>query len=84
MRLLSASLATAAIVMTAFAATSPANADPFHLIRWSGSGICQIWDQGIPTTPFPSDYAVVSHPVPTFLDALAVKEHLLRTGTCKF
>ena len=49
---------------TALAVTSSANA-AFHLIRWEGTGICQIWDESIPTEPFPSNYKMVSRPVPT-------------------
>ena len=44
--------AAAAIAVTAFAATSPAEAG-FHLIRWEGTGFCQIWDESIPTSPYP-------------------------------
>jgi hypothetical protein len=75
--------AAAGIVLAALAATTPAKAD-FHLIRWHDTGFCQIWDQSIPTVPFPSNYRVVSAPVPTFLDALDVKEHMLHTGACAF
>jgi hypothetical protein len=56
----------------------------FHPIRWDGSGYCQVWDQGIPTKPFPSDYKTVSAKVPTLVEALAVKEHLLRKRVCAF
>jgi hypothetical protein len=55
-----------------------------NLIRWDGNGYCQVWDQGIPTKPFPSDYKTVSAPVPTLVEALAVKEHLLRKRVCAF
>ena len=65
-------------------ASTPAKADPFHLIRWSDTGFCQIWDQYIPTTPWPGNYTVVSVTVPTFLDALAVKSHMLASGACSF
>ena len=75
--------AAAGLGLTALAATSPAEA-AFHLIRWEGTGFCQIWDQSVPTTPVPSDYRTVSPPVPTFVEALAVKEGLLRRGACKF
>jgi hypothetical protein len=66
----------------ALAATSPADA-AFHLIRWQGTGICQVWDQSIPTKPVPSNYQTVSKPVPTFAAALAVKDGMLRRGSCK-
>jgi hypothetical protein len=76
-------LCTAAIVAaSAAAATSPAQA-AFHLIKWQGTGICQIWDESIPTKPFPADYKTVSKPVATFGDALAVKDGMLKKGACK-
>lgn len=82
MRPLPAFLAAAGLA-AAFLASSPANA-AFHLIRWQGNGFCQVWDEGVPTTPWPSDYTVVSESVPTFVEALALKEGLIRAGTCTF
>jgi hypothetical protein len=75
--------AAAGIAITALAAATPAKAD-YHLIRWHDTGFCQVWDENIPTTPWPADYSVVSHQVPTFLDALYVKEHMLHDGACSF
>ena len=83
MRRISILCAAAGLGLAALVATSPAQA-AFHLIRWHGTGFCQVWDQSIPTKPFPSDYRTVSAPVPTLLEALAVKEGLLRRGTCAF
>jgi hypothetical protein len=83
MRRISILCATAALGLTALAATSPAQAG-FHLIRWDGNGYCQVWDEGFPTKPFPSDYKTVSRPVPTLVEALGVKERLLRKGRCTF
>jgi hypothetical protein len=83
MRRLSLLCAVAGIAFTALAATSPAEA-AFHLIRWEGSGFCQIWDENISTAPWPSNYAVVSEQLPTFGDALVYKDGLLRDGTCSF
>jgi hypothetical protein len=74
--------ALAATAGLALAATSPAEA-AFHLIRWQGTGICQVWDQSIPTKPIPSNYQTVSKPVPTFAAALAVKDGMLKKGSCK-
>jgi hypothetical protein len=65
MRRLSLLSAAAGVAVTALAATSPAEA-AFHLIRWEGSGFCQIWDESIPTVPYPSNYVTVSESVPTF------------------
>jgi hypothetical protein len=83
MRRISALSAAALLGLAALAATSPAQA-AFHLIRWDGTGFCQVWDDGIATKPFPSDYRKVSARVPTLVEALAVKEHLVRKGACKF
>jgi hypothetical protein len=47
------------------------------------TGVCQVWDQSIPTNPVPSNYKAVSKPVPTFVAALAVKDGMLKKGTCK-
>ena len=74
--------AAAAIAAAAFAVTSPVHA-AFHLIKWSGTGICQVWDESVPTKPFPSDYRVVSKPVASFDAALAVKSGLMKRGVCK-
>lgn len=74
--------AAAGLAFTALAATSPAEA-AFHLIRWEGTGICQVWDDSIPTKPFPANYKTVSKHVATFGDAIAVKDHMLKKGSCK-
>ena len=79
---LTALAATVGLALTALVATSPAEA-AFHLIRWEGTGVCQVWDQSIPTKPIPSNYKTVSKPVPTFAAALAVKDGMLKTGACK-
>ena len=76
--------AAAALAVTALSAWTPAKADPFHLIRWSDTGFCQIWDEGIPTAPWPGNYTVVSATMPTFLDALTIKTNMLAAGACSF
>ena len=75
-------LAIATIAVSVVAASAPAKADPFHLIRWSDTGFCQIWDEGIPTMPWPGNYTVVSMTVATFFDALNVKNGMLWTHEC--
>ena len=75
-------LCAAAIALSAFAATAPAEA-AFHLIRWDGTGACQIWDESVPTKPIPSTYKTVSKPVPTFTAALAMKDGMMKRGACK-
>ena len=84
MRRIFALSAFAAIGLGALAASSPAEAS-FHLIRWQDTGFCQIWDQSIPTAPYPGNYTVIAgSEVPTFGDALVFKDGLLRNGTCSF
>jgi len=84
MRRFSALCAAAGLGLTALAAASPAHADPFHLIRWADTGFCQIWDEGIATTPWPSNYTIISPRGMTFLHALAFKDDMLHAGTCSF
>jgi hypothetical protein len=76
-------LAILAAGATALVATSPAQAD-YALIRWQDTGYCQIWDNDIPTKPFHTNYTTVGIWLPTFSDALKVKDDLTRTGVCKF
>lgn len=82
MRRIYALCAAAGLGLTALAATTPTDA-AFHLIRWQGTGICQIWDESIPIKPFPSDYKMVSKPVPTIVAAMAVKDRMMKKGACK-
>jgi hypothetical protein len=84
MRRLSIACAALAVAVSALAAASPANATPYHLIRWQETGFCQIWDQSIPTVPWPSNYVVVSEELPTFEAAFAYKTGLLGSGACAY
>ncbi|QPF93312.1 hypothetical protein [Bradyrhizobium commune] len=81
MRRISVLCAAAGLAIAALVAASPAEAG-YHLIRWQNGGFCQIWDESIPTTPWPSDYHRVSATVPTFLDALMLKDAALKDGHC--
>ena len=81
MRRFSMLCAAVTVAAAAFVAASPAEAG-YHLIRWQDNGLCQIWDESIPTTPWPSDYHRVSATVPTFLDALVLKDRALKSGHC--
>ena len=83
MRRFSVLCAAAGIAAIAFAAASPAEAG-YHLIRWQDTGLCQIWDESIPTTPWPAGYHRASATVPTFLDALAMKDSALKAGHCSW
>jgi hypothetical protein len=82
MHRLTALCAAAAITLSAIAAVSPAQA-AFHVIKWGGSEFCQVWDDGVPTKPWPDDYKAVSRHVATFDGAVAVKAHLMKKGVCK-
>jgi hypothetical protein len=81
MRRISVLYAAVGLAVTAFVAASPAEAG-YHLIRWQDSGFCQVWDESIPTTPWPAGYHRASPTVPTFLDALVLKDHALKDGHC--
>jgi len=77
-------IATAAIAVATLTAASSANA-AYSIIRWDGTGFCQIWDHNIPTQPFPSNYKTVStSTLPTFIDALSAKSGMMASGTCRF
>lgn len=76
--------AAAGIAVAALAATSPAEA-AFNVIRWDNTGFCQVWDAGSPPTPWPSKYvAMTKKPIPTFTEAMAAKDALVKKGACKF
>jgi len=81
MRRISMLCAAASLAVTAFVAAGPAEAS-YHLIRWQDSGFCQIWDEAIPTAPWPAGYHRASETVPTFLDALVLKDNALKSGHC--
>ena len=83
MRRITMLCAAAGLAAAAFAAASPAEAG-YHLIRWQDSGLCQIWDESIPTTPWPAGYHRASATVPTFIDALAMKDTALKAGHCSW
>lgn len=84
MRKLSILAAAAAVAVTTLAASSSANA-AYSIIRWEGTGFCQIWDHNIPGLPFPSNYTTVrAATLPTFIDALNAKSGMLSAGTCTF
>ena len=86
MRRLVLSCAALGLVMSAVAATSPAKAAPYHLIRWDNTGYCQIWDLGLTIKPvrWPADYEIVSKTKPTLEASLVTKDRLLKKGVCKF
>jgi len=75
--------AAAGIAVSAVAVASPAHAG-YYVIRWDNTGICQIWNTELQQQPvrWPSDYKVVSKPVPTFTAAAAVQEKMRQQRSC--
>lgn len=82
MRKLPILAAAAAVAVTALAASTSANA-AYSIIRWEGTGFCQIWDHNFPMPPWPTNYTTVAPAtIPTFIDALNAKTGMLTSGTC--
>jgi len=79
MKRLSLALCAAGVM---FVAATPAHAY-FQVIRWS-SGLCETWNYGLPTRPFPFDYQVMTPPLQSFDAALKAKKVLLSRGQCTF
>ena len=75
------SLAVCALALATVAA-SPAQAS-FKVIKWS-SGFCQVWDNGIPTMPFPPDWRRVSRNHKTWTGAYSAKMRLMHRHVCTF
>jgi hypothetical protein len=86
MRRVTALSAAAGLAASAFAIVSPAQAaNDYYLIRWDNTGTCQIWNEGLtPPVKWPADYKVVSRTIPTFNDAVVLKEKLREKGSCKY
>jgi hypothetical protein len=84
MRRATALCAAAGIAVSILAVASPARAG-YYLIRWNNTGVCQVWSEGLSFKPWrwPSDYKVVSRPVPTFAAALAAKDKLRPQDHCR-
>lgn len=75
--------AAAGIAVSALAVAGPAQAG-YYVIRRDNTGICQIWNEELTSRPlrWPSDYKVVSKPVPTFTAAAAVQEQMRQQRHC--
>ena len=86
MRRASALLAAVGLAVSAFAIASPAQAaNDYYLIRWDNTGACQVWNEGLtPPIKWPSNYKVMSQPIPTLNDALTLQEKLREKGSCKY
>jgi len=78
-----AGIAAASLIVTSLAVITPAQAG-YYVIRWDNTGICQIWNDEMTSKPlrWPSDYKVVSKPVPTFTAAAAVQEQMRQQRHC--
>ena len=83
MRRVTAVCAAAGIAVSGLAVASPAQAG-YYLIRWDNTGICQIWNEDLNYKPmqWPSDYKIVSKPVPTLSSAMAVQEKMRMQRQC--
>lgn len=83
MRRVTSLCATAIIAVAALAVVSPAQAG-YYLIRWDNTGVCQVWSESLSFKPmrWPSDYKVVSKPIPTLTAALEAKEMMRQHGRC--
>jgi hypothetical protein len=83
MRRATAFCAAASIAVASLAVASPAQAG-YYVLRWDNTGVCQIWSEEMTSTPlrWPSDYKVVSKPVPTFAAAAAVQEKMRQQRFC--
>ena len=84
MRRVTALCAAAGIALSAFASLSPAQAAPWSLLRYDNSGYCQIWDDGVAFKPWkwPSDYKVVSKPLPSFTEASDLQIKMRQERRC--
>jgi hypothetical protein len=83
MRRVTALAIAAGIAMSASAVARPAP-DGYYVIRWDNTGVCQIWNDNLNTRPvrWPSDYKVVSRPVPTLTDAVGLQQKLRMDHRC--
>ena len=74
--------AAAGLAVSALAASTPAKADPYHLVRYTDTGFCMAWDEGLRIAPWPSNYVRVSATVPNLVAAIALKDRLMHAGKC--
>jgi hypothetical protein len=77
-------LSTVVGIAALFGISAPAQAAGYYVIRWENTGICQIWNEDLTHKPWewPSHYKVVSKPVPTFSDAMAVQLKMREQRSC--
>ena len=85
MRRVTALCAAALVVASTAAVARPMMPQQgYYVIRWDNTGVCQIWNQDLTFKPlrWPSDYKVVSKPVPTLSAAMAVQETMRQQHHC--
>jgi hypothetical protein len=75
------SFAALSLAATGLFAASPADA-AWRVIKWDVTGICQVYDFGLDGRPIPSNYRVLTGPLPSFAAAVRVKERLWHRGRC--
>lgn len=73
--------AAAGFAAAVFFFTSPAQAS-YRVIKWNVTNICQIYNFGWGGPPIPSDYRVMTGPLPSFGAALHAKDRLWRQRKC--
>ena len=83
MRRATALCAAAGIAASCLAVAAPAQAG-YYVIRWDNTGVCQIWNEDLRYKPlqWPSDYKVVSKPVPTLSAAMDVQATMRQQRHC--
>jgi hypothetical protein len=59
-----------------------ASAPDFRVIQWDFTRICQIYDFGWGGRPIPSNYRILTPPLPSFRAAVRAKGQLARHGRC--
>ena len=74
--------AATAFVAAGLLAAGPAQAAAFRVIQWDITRVCQIYDFSFGGRPIPSNYRVLTGPLPTFAAALRAKDRLWRRGRC--
>jgi hypothetical protein len=75
-------LACAALCLAApTVVVGPAQAAPYHVIRWSSGG-CSVWDEFFPAPGWPTNYSIISGKLPTLEAALDTKARLIQERLC--
>ena len=82
MNRLSLACAALGLAISALAASSSAEAAPYHLIRWS-DGSCQVWDEFWPAPGWPTNYNIISGQLPTWDAAQETKARLIQERRCR-